>query len=80
MKNKLTSRKFWVALLTNIISLTVIFKEVGGNVGVVAGIIGVIASSVSYMISEGMVDVTRLKTTSDEVLKLSKDLDKKEGE
>lgn len=80
MKKKLTSRKFWVALLTNIISLTVIFKEVGGNVGVVAGIIGVIASSVSYMISEGMVDVTRMKTTADEVLKLSNDLDKKEGE
>lgn len=80
MKQKLTSRKFWITLLTNVISLTVIFKEVGGTVGAVAAIIGVIASSIFYMISEGMIDVTRIKATANEVANLSKDLDKKEGE
>lgn len=80
MKQKLTSRKFWVALLTNIVSMTVVFSEIGGTVGTVAGIIGVIASSISYMIAECKIDVERTKMNYDELSKLIKNLKEKEGE
>lgn len=43
MKEKLKSRKFWIVLFANIISITIIFSN--------------ILSSISYMISESMVDM-----------------------
>ena len=76
MKEKLKSRKFWLAILSNIVSITVVFTEVGGTTGTIAGIIGTIASSVFYMITECKVDVARAKTTYDEVLEQVKDLRK----
>lgn len=80
MKEKLLSRKFWVALLTDIVSITVVFTKIGGNIGVVAGIIGTIASSVCYMIAECRVDVARASTTIDEVKELIDKINKKEGD
>ena len=70
MKEKLTSRKFWVAVLSNIISITVIFTEFGGTVGTIAGIIGVVSSSISYMISECTVDVARTKSDYEQIKQL----------
>ena len=67
MKNKLTSRKFWIAVLSNIVSITVVFKQIGGNIGVIAGIIGTIAASISYMITECRVDTARAFSTYQEV-------------
>lgn len=80
MKQKLTSRKFWMAVLTNIISLTVVFKEVGGTAGTVVAIIGIIASSIFYMLTECKIDVARTKSAYEEISKLSKDLEKKGSE
>ena len=80
MKQKLTSRKFWMAILTNIISLTVIFKEVGGTIGTVVAIIGIIASSIFYMLAECKIDVARTKSAFEEISKLSQNSEKKEGE
>ncbi len=67
MKSKLTSRKFWLATLTNIVSITVVFKEIGGTTGIIFGIIGTIASSLVYMVSESKVDIERAKSTVTEV-------------
>ena len=80
MKEKLKSRKFWIALLANIISITVIFSNIGGTAGIVFGIIGTILSSISYMITECTVDVARTKADYEEVKKLVESLKKKEGE
>lgn len=76
MIEKLKSRKFWVALLTNIISITVVFKQYGGTVGIISGIIGTVASSVCYMIAECKVDVARANATYLEVSKLIQELKK----
>ena len=74
MVEKLKSRRFWIAVLSNIISITVVFKEIGGRFGIVCGIIGTIAASISYMITECKVDVARTKTTFEELSKLIKEL------
>lgn len=63
MKEKLKSRKFWIAVLSNIVSITVVFTEIGGNIGTIAGIIGTIAASISYMITECRVDIARAQVT-----------------
>lgn len=76
MIEKLKSRKFWIALLTNIISITVVFKQYGGTVGIISGIIGTVASSVCYMIAECKVDVARANATYLEVSKLIQELKK----
>ena len=79
MKEKLLSRKFWIALLTNIISIIAVFTDLGGTIGTIFGIIGTILSSISYMVVEGMVDVERAKVDYEEVKRLIQLL-KKEGE
>ena len=80
MKEKFKSRKFWLAVLSNIVSVTVIFKQIGGNIGIIAGIIGTVASSISYMITECTVDVARAKATYGEVTTLIKKLKESGGE
>ena len=80
MKEKLTSRKFWLAILTNIVSIAVVFSELGGTAGTVAGIIGVVVASVAYMITECKVDMARVNSNYDELIKIDQNLKKKEGE
>ncbi len=80
MKSKIKSRKFWIAVLSNIVSITVVFTELGGTAGIVAGIIGTIAASISYMITECRVDVARAKATYEEVDALIKSLKNKGGD
>ena len=79
MKEKLLSRKFWIAILTNLISIIAVFTDLGGTTGTIFGIIGTILSSISYIIVEGMVDVERAKVDYEEVKRLIQLL-KKEGE
>ena len=73
------SRKFWLAILSDIIALTVVTKEIGGKVGIIASIVGTIASAVWYMITEYHVDPDKLKETYDDVKDDIEKL-KKEGE
>ena len=74
MIEKLKSRRFWIAVLSNIVAITVVFRQLGGTFGIVCGIIGTLAASISYMITECKVDVARAKTTFDEISKLIKEL------
>lgn len=81
MKEKFKSRKFWVAVLTDIVSITVVFTKLGGTAGIVAGIIGTLAASISYMITECRVDVARAVTTYEEIkMEIEKLKKQKEGE
>ena len=71
--NKLKSRRFWITILSNIVAITVVFRQIGGTFGIVCGIIGTLAASISYMITECRVDVARAQTTFDELNKLIKE-------
>ena len=63
--NKLKSRRFWITILSNVVAITVVFRQIGGTFGIVCGIIGTLAASISYMITECKVDVARAQTTLD---------------
>lgn len=79
--NKLKSRRFWITILSNIVAITVVFRQIGGTFGIVCGIIGTLAASISYMITECKVDVARAQSTFDELNKLIKEFKevKKDG-
>lgn len=56
MKRKLKSKKFWITILTDIIAITLIFKEVGGRAGIIAGVIGSIATLLIIILTHKKVD------------------------
>ena len=53
---KLTSRKFWVAIVGLVSGLLLAFKIDSETVETVSGIIMAAASAVAYIIGEGLVD------------------------
>ena len=55
-KRKLTSRKFWVALVGFITALLVAFNVDSGSVEQITSIIMSFASLIAYILSEGVVD------------------------
>ena len=71
--NKLKSRRFWITILSNVVAITVVFRQIGGTFGIVCGIIGTLAASISYMITECKVDVASAGATFDELNKLIKE-------
>lgn len=71
--NKLKSRRFWITILSNVVAITVVFRQMGGTFGIVCGIIGTLAASISYMITECKVDVARAQSTFNELNKLIKE-------
>jgi uncharacterized membrane protein len=56
---KLTSRKFWVALVAFVSALLVAFKVDAGSIEQVTSIIMSFASLIAYIIAEGLVDANR---------------------
>lgn len=65
-KAKLTSRKFWVAVVTFVTSLITAF---GASEAVATQVIGVImagASMIAYIIGEGLVDAKRTDNTNND--------------
>lgn len=58
-KQKLTSRKFWVALVAFVSALLVAFKVDAGSIEQVTSIIMSFASLIAYIIAEGLVDANR---------------------
>lgn len=67
MKSKIKSRELWIAVLSKIVFITIIITEVCGTTRMVAGVIGTIAVSISYMIAECRVDIARVKIVYEEV-------------
>lgn len=70
MKEKLKSRKFWTMILSSIVSITVVFSDVGGLAGTIFGIIGILASTISYIIVEGKIDEVKVHELYSEFSKL----------
>lgn len=55
---KLTSRKFWVAVIGFVTALLVAFKVDGGSIEQVTSIIMSFASLIAYILAEGFIDAT----------------------
>ena len=55
---KLTSRKFWVALVGFVTALLVAFKVDTGSIEQVTSIIMSFASLIAYILAEGLVDAS----------------------
>lgn len=61
-KTKLTSRKFWLAVVGFVVPLLVAFGMTDNQAAEVASIIMAGANIIAYIIGEGMVDSSRIKT------------------
>lgn len=55
-KRKLTSRKFWVAVVSLVSGLLLLFKLDGETVDKVCGVIMSLGGVIAYTIGEGMTD------------------------
>ena len=55
-KRKLTSRKFWLAVVGLVSGLLLLFKVDGETIDKIAGVIMEAASVIGYLISEGLTD------------------------
>lgn len=58
-KQKLSSRKFWVALVSFITALLVAFNVDSGSVEQITSIIMSFASLIAYILAEGWVDANQ---------------------
>lgn len=68
-KQKLTSRKFWVAVIGFVTAIMVAFGANDLTIEQVIGLVTAASTLIAYIIGEGMVDAARVKaetTTKDE--------------
>lgn len=61
-KGKLTSRKFWMAVVGLVAGILMAFKVDAGTVETVSGVIMSAASVVAYIIGEGLADAANVGT------------------
>ena len=62
---KLTSRKFWVALIGFITALLVAFNVDAGSIEQITSIIMSFASLIAYIVSEGLIDANNVGGNND---------------
>lgn len=62
-KRKLTSRKFWLAVVGLVTGLLVAFKVDAETVETISGVIMSAASVVAYIIGEGLADAANAQPT-----------------
>lgn len=55
-KKKLTSRKFWAAVITFIVALLVIFGVDDLEIEQIVGLVSASATMIAYIVGEGLVD------------------------
>jgi len=65
-KAKLTSRKFWVAVVSFVTSLIIAFGASEAVATQVTGVIMAGATMIAYILGEGLVDASRPAETKDE--------------
>lgn len=61
-KQKLTSRKFWAAIITFVTTILVAFGVPDITIEQVVAVITAGSAMVAYIIGEGLVDAARIKT------------------
>ena len=64
-KQKLTSRKFWAAIITFITTLLVAFGVPDMTIEQVVAVITAGSSMIAYIIGEGLVDAARIKSDNE---------------
>lgn len=62
MKQKLASRKFWVAVATVISGILMMFGFAEASIEVIAGAVVTLGGALGYIITEGLADVKKLAT------------------
>lgn len=65
-KQKLTSRKFWAALITFITSILVAFGVPDLTIEQVVAVISAGSVMIAYIIGEGLVDAARIEKNNNE--------------
>ena len=65
-KQKLTSRKFWAAVVGFVTAILVAFNIPDMEIEQIVGIISATSVLIAYIIGEGMVDAKRIETESKE--------------
>ena len=65
-KQKLTSRKFWAAVVSFVTTILVVLNYSEMEVEQVAGLITATASLIAYIIGEGMVDAKRVEVEKED--------------
>lgn len=66
-KQKLTSRKFWAAVVGFVSAILVCFGMTDNDVAQITSIIMAGATLIAYILGEGMVDAARLDNQQNEV-------------
>lgn len=61
-KSKLTSRKFWLAIIGLISGILMAMRVDAGTVETISGVIMSLGSVVAYIIGEGLVDAANAET------------------
>lgn len=65
-KQKLTSRKFWAAIVSFVTTILIVLNYSEMEVEQVAGLITATASLIAYIIGEGMVDAKRVEVEKED--------------
>ncbi len=65
-KQKLTSRKFWTAVVGFVTAILVAFNIPDMEIEQVVGIIGATSTLIAYILAEGFVDAKRIETENKE--------------
>ena len=81
---KYGSRKFIIAMLTNILFVAVLLSEYGGKVGLIGSIVAIIVNSAIYIVNERKIDVEAvqkmIQLTVDDFKQIKELIDKYEDE
>lgn len=65
-KQKLTSRKFWAAVIGFVTAMLAAFGVSDLTTEQVIAVVSAIAMLIAYIVGEGMVDAARVDTTKDD--------------
>ena len=65
-KQKLTSRKFWVAIVGLVTSIMVICNVDEGTKAQIVGLITAVSTAIAYIIGEGIADSGRIINTKED--------------
>jgi hypothetical protein len=60
-RSKLTSRKFWMALIGFITAMLVVIEASDLTIQQVAAMIGALSTLIAYIVGEGLIDAARSK-------------------
>lgn len=81
---KYGSRKFLIAMLTNILCVAVLLSHYGGKVGLIGSIVAIIINSAIYIVNERKIDVEAvqkmIQLTVDDYKQIKELIDKYEDE